>query len=190
MRREVLRHDLERSRCRTALSLARLRLNAHIGLHLDLSASLQVLVHLAGATLLRAICLVTLILIVLTDGVIINELASLYSRLIHDMSSSTLASGSRESNPTGRSAVASSLSLHTASFYTVTIRSDGLGSPMLGGHGKWTLYGAAIRSLMLRILHVQLDLDELALDLVEITLAGVSHGCYGYVYSLVFLVLS
>lgn len=61
---------------------------------------------------------------------------------------------------------------------------------MLGGHGKWTLYGAAIRSLMLRILHVQLDLDELALDLVEITLAGVSHGCYGYVYGFVFLVLS
>lgn len=90
------------------------------------------------------------------------------------MAAGALAGRCGEANSTSRSAVTSALALHTAPFYAVVVRSDGLSSPVLGGHCKWT-YDATIRSLMLRTLHVQLNLDELALNLVEITLASVSH---------------
>ena len=110
----------------------------------------------------------------LANCVIVNELASFHSWLAHDVSAGTFAGRTGKANPAGRSAVTSALALNTGPLYAVAVRSDGLSSPVLSGHRNWT-YDAAIRSLMLRILHVQLYFDELALHLVEITLASVSH---------------
>lgn len=51
---------------------------------------------------------------------------------------------------------------------------------MFGGHCQRAL--RPIRKLlMLRIFHVQLDFDELALKFIEVTLAGVSHVVSVYV---------
>jgi hypothetical protein len=110
----------------------------------------------------------------LANSLIVNELASFHSWLAHDVTAGASSSRAREANPASRPAMTPTHAIHTAPFYTFAVRSDGLSSSVLGGHRKWT-YNAAIRRLMLRILHVQLNLDELALNLVEIALASVSH---------------
>ena len=68
--------------------------------------------------------------------------------------------------------------------YAVSVRSDGLSASMrmFGGHCQRAL--RPIRKLlMLRIFHVQLDFDELALKFIEVTLAGVSHVVLVYVFN-------